>query len=69
MKLDIRMEYGKPIIFWLDNPDDDPWEITAYGLHCEHVSACRAYMRKLKKPETPEDIQSCFKVLKYWASI
>jgi len=69
MKLEIRLEDGKPIIFWTDNPDDRPHEIAAYGMHCEHVTASRGYMRKCKKPETVADFESCMKTLAHWARI
>lgn len=71
MKLDVRFEGVKkqPIVFWLDCPDVESWEVMAWGQHCEHVTASRAYMRKCKKPETRDEIQQAAKTLALFGNL
>lgn len=67
MKLDIRMEQGRPIIFWTDDPDATQHTVTCYTLHDGHNSSSRAYMRGLPKPQTAEDFDRVMSTLAAWA--
>ena len=69
MKLDIRMEDGKPAIFWTDSEDVRQHYVICFTLHDGHNEASRAYMRSLPKPKTPEDYDLIMKTLKIWAQI
>lgn len=69
MKLDIRMESGRPIIFWVDDPDATQHTVTCYTLHDEHNASSRAYMRDLPKPQTSEEFDLVMRTLAAWASI
>lgn len=65
MKIDIRMEDNKPIIFLID----DEGYIVGFNKKEGHVSVSRAYMRSLKKPDNRNHILECWRLLSQWANI
>ena len=62
MKLDIRIEDGEPIIFFVDEITFDQ-NIMCYSASAEHNYATRGYMRGLKKPETPGEFAGAWRCL------
>jgi hypothetical protein len=66
MKIEARIESigGKayPVIFFPDEVERDK-TIGAYSPREGHTSASRAYMRKCKKPESPQDYAEIFAAL------
>jgi hypothetical protein len=62
MRIEIRLENGKPILFFPEEIERDK----SIACYCEtegHASAARAYMRRLPKPESPADALACWRVL------
>lgn len=68
MKLEIRIENGKPILFWLDDPDEHGENVTCFTMQDMHNTSSKAYMRDLPKPETKEDYTQAFRVLASWSA-
>jgi hypothetical protein len=68
MKLELRIEAGKPVIFFTDieNPDK---KIQCYGMDFEHAIASRAYMRSLPKPLTASEKNAAWDLLKHYAML
>ena len=62
MKLEIRLEDGKPILFFTDSENRDK-TIDCYTQRDGHNTAARAYMRRLSKPSTGEDLGACWALL------
>jgi hypothetical protein len=62
MKLELRLEDGKPVIFFTDDIDHGKL-ITCYSAIGQHSSASRSYMRGLPKPVKPTDMVLCWKLL------
>lgn len=69
MKIDIRLEQGKPILFFTDFVEKTTGLIECYTDHDGHSLASRDYMYRLSKPETPEQFKACSKTLEGWARI
>lgn len=67
MKILIKMEDGKPIIFFPDQIDRDK-SIACWTAAGEHATASRAYMRSLKAPETKHDIVAAWQTLARYAA-
>ena len=65
MKIDIRIEDNAPIIFLIDNNG----YIIGFNKKEGHVSASRAYMRSLKKPDNRNHILESWRLLAQWANI
>ena len=68
MKLELRIEDGKPILFFLDVENRDR-SIQCYTIGTEHSQASRAYMRKLPKPETAHEKNLAWALLKHYADL
>lgn len=66
MKIEARLETiagtMRPVLFFPDDVERDK-SIGAYSDREGHVSASRAYMRKCRKPETPDDFVAVFDCL------
>ena len=69
MKIDIRLEHGKPILFFTDCVEKSTGFIESYTRHDGHSMASRDYMYGLPKPETPDQFKACCKTLEDWARI
>ena len=67
MKIELRLEDGKPIIFFPDGMKLDK-TISCYCDNGQHAIASRAYMRSLKKPSTHEQMEDCWQLLKRYTS-
>jgi len=65
MKIEARIEDGKPIIFLLSEIDRNM--VQCYTDKEQHASATRSYMRSLPKPETRADILACWETLTRYA--
>jgi hypothetical protein len=69
MKIDIRLEDGKPILFFLNIDVNSKNNLINCFNHKEmHNQASRAYMRSLKKPLTKNELLESFRLLKYYAN-
>lgn len=68
MKITLKMEGGKPAIFWTDDPSASPGKVTCYTRADMHTEACRAYMRSLRAPSTMAEYAACFALLENWAN-
>jgi hypothetical protein len=68
MKLELRIEDGKPILFFLDVENRDR-SIQCYRIGTEHSNASRAYMRSLPKPETAQEKNDCWGLLDHYANL
>lgn len=66
MKLETRLEDGKPIIFLLSEIDHNM--VQCYTDKEMHASATRGYMRSLPKPETRTDVLACWELLTRYAA-
>ncbi len=66
MKIDARLEKNggrlRPILFFPDDVERDK-TICSFSPWDGHGSAARAYMRRCKKPESPEELREVFAVL------
>ena len=69
MKIDIRLEQGKPIMFFTDFVEKSTGFIESYTRHDGHSMASRDYMYGLPKPETQEQVMACCEVLEAWAQM
>ena len=67
MKIELRLEDDKPIIFFADEMKLDK-TISCYCDSGQHAIASRAYMRSLKKPSTHEQIAGCWRLLNRYTS-
>lgn len=67
MKIELRMENGKPIIFLPDDDTGKPNVIACYTEREQHSEAQRAYMRSLKKPCNDLERLLCRQVLRRYA--
>lgn len=68
MKLELLMENGRPLIVFPDQLERDK-TILVYTTTDGHSSASRAYLRRLKKPETAEEIKRCWQLLAFYAGL
>lgn len=66
MKLEIRLEDGKPIIFLLSEIDRNM--VTCFTDKESHSSATRGYMRSLPKPKTRNEIFASWETLERYAN-
>jgi hypothetical protein len=66
VKLEMRLEDGKPIIFLLSEIDAN--KVTCWTDKEQHASAARGYMRSLPKPETRADILASWETLGRYAT-
>lgn len=66
MKIDVRLEdFGGqlvPVLFFPDEIERDK-TINAYSLREGSVSASRAYMRRCKKPESPDEFIAAYRLI------
>ena len=62
MKIELRLEDGKPIIFFPDEMKLDK-TISCYCENGQNATSSRAYMRSLKKPSTHEQMADCWRLL------
>ena len=67
MKIDIRLEQGKPILFFTDFVNKNTGLIECFTIHDGHSEASRDYMYRLPKPETQEQFKACSETLEAWA--
>lgn len=65
MKLEVKMEDGRPIIFLLSDIEDN--KIICWTDKEEHASATRSYMRSLPKPVTRTDILASWETLQRYS--
>jgi hypothetical protein len=68
MKLDIRMEDGAPIIFFVDDMSEDK-SIPCYNKKESHNYVSRGYMRRLCKPETESEVKKSWELLAEYARL
>jgi len=68
MKLELRLEDGKPILFFTDIENRDK-KIDCYTIREQHGISSRAYMRSLPKPETAEQKNAAWALLKHYADL
>jgi hypothetical protein len=68
MKLEIRLEDGKPIIFFTDALNQSK-NIQCYSMADQHNHASRGYMRSLPKPETAHEKNMAWDLLKHYAML
>lgn len=61
MKIEMRLEDGKPIIFLLSEIEKN--QVTCWTDKEQHSSATRGYMRSLPKPQTGQDLLACWQTL------
>ena len=69
MKIDIRLEKGRPILFFTDWLEKSTGLIECYTRHDGHSMARRDYMYELPKPETQEQVMACCETLEAWAQM
>ena len=69
MKIDIRLEQGKPILFFTDFVNKNSGLIECFTIHDGHSEASRYYMYGLPKPKTLEQFKACSKTLEVWSRI
>ena len=69
MKIDIRLEKGKPILFFTDWLEKSTGLIECYSRHEGHSMASRDYMYGLPKPKTLEQFKACSKTLEVWGRL
>jgi hypothetical protein len=70
MKLDIRLEDGKPAIFWVDHPDaKNSHMVLCFTASDSHTYASRAYLRSLPIPLTREELQSSARLLRQFGAL
>ena len=66
MKIEARLETiagsVRPVLFFPDDVQHDK-TIGAYSLRDGHSSASRAYMRQCRKPESPEELIACYRLI------
>lgn len=62
MKIIVKIEDGKPVLFFPDEIHHDK-QITCFSVTDGHSSATRAYMRSLKNPETDGEILQSWRML------
>jgi hypothetical protein len=67
MRIEIRIEDDRPILFFPDEVQNDK-TINCWTVHAEHATASRSYMRGLAKPTTPEQLKSCWRALNIYSS-
>ena len=67
MKIELRIEDDKPIIFFTDEIERDK-TISCYCDNGQHAMASRAYMRSLKKPSTHEQMADCWWLINRYTS-
>jgi len=67
MKIELRLEDGKPIIFFTDEIERDK-TISCYCDNGQHAKASRAYMRSLKKPSNYDQIEKCWRLLQSYSN-
>lgn len=66
MKLEVRIEDGKPVIFLLSEIEEN--KVTCYTSKEGHCSATRGYMRSLPKPQTRGEILEAWILLERYAN-
>ena len=66
MKIELRLEDGKPIIFLLSEIEEN--KVTCWTDKEEHGSATRGYMRSLEKPATRAQFLACWKTLQRYSA-
>lgn len=66
MKIDIRMEDGRPVLFFPDETGANR-RVPFFSLTDGHGEACRAYMRRLPKPATPAEKLRAWQALRIYA--
>lgn len=69
MKLDLRLEDGKPCIVWTDCPDVREEHYMMFTLHDGHNEIPKEYIRRLKKPKNQGEVIECMRVLKGFAGV
>jgi hypothetical protein len=67
VKIEIRLEDGKPIIFFTDVLSQSK-NIQCYSMADQHNYASRGYMRSLPIPETCADILASWETLGRYAA-
>lgn len=65
MKIEVRIEGDTPILFFTDEIEQDKTISCWDGSHC---ASSRAYMRSLKKPETPDQQLKAWGMLERYAA-
>lgn len=66
MRIIVKFEEGRPILFFPDDVERDK-SISCWRESEEHSSAQRAYMRALPDPATPEQRAQAWRVLARYA--
>lgn len=66
MKIEARLEDGKPILFLLSEVDEN--KVTCFTDAESHSSATRGYMRSLPKPANRSEVLACWECLARYAS-
>lgn len=68
MKLELYIEQGAPLLVFPQQIERDK-TMLCYSMREEHASASRAYLRRLKKPETAEELRACWRLLAFYAGL
>lgn len=68
MKIHVKIEDGAPLLVFPDNMNRDK-SIGVYSEKDGHSSASRAYVRKLKAPETEAELLAAWKAVEGYAKI
>ena len=68
MKIHVKIEGGAPLLVFPDNMNRDK-SIWVYSEKDGHSSASRAYVRKLKAPETEAELLAAWKAVEGYAKI
>ena len=63
MKIECRIENSHAIIFFLDEVNENNKLISCYTRNEGHSDCQRAYMRKCRKPENPDEFKMIYRVL------
>lgn len=67
MKIEFRIEDEKPLLVFPDEQERDK-SISVWSQREEHATAQRAYLRRLRKPETEEEKKQAWRALRYYCN-
>ena len=68
MKIHVKMEDGAPLLIFPEIVNRDK-TVEVYSQKQGHCSASRAYLRRLKNPETEADLLAAWKAVEGYAKI
>lgn len=68
MKIQILIEDGAPLLAFSDRENHNK-TLEVYSVKEGHSTATRAYLRSLTKPQTEDEILSCWRLLHRYANL